>query len=159
MRPKRLDSRSDCGVETTLSVIGGLWKPLILYHLMGGKKRFMELSRLTPQATQRMLTLQLRELEADGVVSRRVFAEVPPRVEYAVTDFGRTLAPILGALREWGERYRVERQGLAPREPCPSIEAPQPAKAQRRGPTVQAPSPEPASDHTPAEAVVAAAPL
>jgi len=105
-------------VETTLSVIGGLWKPLILYHLMGGKKRFMELSRLMPQATQRMLTLQLRELEADGVVTRRVFAEVPPRVEYDLTDFGRTLAPVLGALREWGERFRVERQGLPPRAPC-----------------------------------------
>lgn len=128
MRPKRLNSRSDCGVETTLSVIGGLWKPLILFHLMGGTRRFMELSRLTPQATQRMLTLQLRELEADGVVTRRVFAEVPPRVEYAVTDFGRTLIPVLGALREWGEQYRVERQGLAPREPCATVETPASAK-------------------------------
>ncbi|HEX7947088.1 MAG TPA: helix-turn-helix domain-containing protein, partial [Phenylobacterium sp.] len=61
-------------METTLSVIGGLWKPLILYHLLGGKKRFMELTRLMPRATQRMLTLQLRELEGDGVVTRRVFA-------------------------------------------------------------------------------------
>lgn len=105
-------------METTLSVIGGLWKPLILFHLLDGKKRFMELTRLMPRATHRMLTLQLRELEADGVVSRRVFAEVPPRVEYALTDFGRTLAPILVTLREWGERYRVERQGLAPSEAC-----------------------------------------
>lgn len=120
MRPKRLDSRSDCAVETTLSVVGGLWKPLILYHLMGGKRRFMELSRRIPQATQRMLTLQLRELEADGVVTRQVFAEVPPRVEYSLTEFGRTLAPVLDALRAWGERYRVERQGLPPREPCAS---------------------------------------
>ncbi|HEX7943386.1 MAG TPA: winged helix-turn-helix transcriptional regulator [Phenylobacterium sp.] len=71
-----------------------------------------------------MLTLQLRELEADGVVTREVFAEVPPRVEYAVTDFGRTLAPILGALRERGERYRVERHGLAPGEPCGSATRP-----------------------------------
>ena len=146
MRPKRLNSRSDCGVETTLSVIGGLWKPLILYHLMDGTKRFMELSRLTPQATQRMLTLQLRELEADGVVTRRVFAEVPPRVEYSVTDFGRTLVPVLGALREWGERYRVERQGLAPREHCGTVVAPPPAKIQRRGASTPARSPIPASD-------------
>lgn len=124
VRPKRLDSRSDCAVETTLSVIGGLWKPLILFHLMSGKKRFMALSRLTPQATPRMLTLQLRELEADGVVTREVFAEVPPRVEYAVTDFGRTLVPILGALREWGERYRVEQQGLPPGKPCASAAGP-----------------------------------
>ncbi|WP_332771157.1 winged helix-turn-helix transcriptional regulator [Phenylobacterium sp.] len=146
MRPKRLDSRSDCGVETTLSVVGGLWKPLILYHLMGGKKRFMELSRLVPQATQRMLTLQLRELEADGVVTRRVFAEVPPRVEYAVTDFGRTLVPVLAALREWGERYRVERQGLAPREECGTVEGPPPAKVQRRGASAPGLSPDPDSD-------------
>lgn len=118
MRPKRLDSRSECSVETTLSVIGGLWKPLILYHLLGGKKRFMELTRLMPRATQRMLTLQLRELEGDGVVTRRVFAEVPPRVEYSLTEFGRTLAPILGTLREWGERYRVEQLGLPPRGAC-----------------------------------------
>lgn len=119
-------------METTLSVIGGLWKPLILFHLLDGKKRFMELTRLMPRATHRMLTLQLRELEADGVVARRVFAEVPPRVEYALTDFGRTLAPILGTLREWGERYRVERQGLAPREACltaTSVAAPSSADA------------------------------
>lgn len=118
MRPKRLDSRSGCAVEITLSVIGGLWKPLILFHLLDGKKRFMELTRLMPRATHRMLTLQLRELEADGIVARRIFAEVPPRVEYSLTDFGRTLAPLLGSLREWGELYRVEQQGLAPREPC-----------------------------------------
>lgn len=146
MRPKRLDSRSDCGVETTLSVVGGLWKPLILYHLMGGKKRFMELSRLVPQATQRMLTLQLRELEADGVVTRRVFAEVPPRVEYAVTDFGHTLVPVLAALREWGERYRVERQGLAPREHCGKVEGPSPAKIQRRGASAPGRGPDATSD-------------
>lgn len=113
-----MDSRSGCAVETTLSVIGGLWKPLILFHLLDDKKRFMELTRLMPRATHRMLTLQLRELEADGVVARRIFAEVPPRVEYSLTDFGRTLAPLLGSLREWGELYRVERQGLAPRESC-----------------------------------------
>lgn len=127
-----MDSRSDCAVETTVSVVGGLWKPLILYHLMDGKKRFMELSRLTPQATQRMLTLQLRELEADGVVTRHVFAEVPPRVEYALTDLGRTLAPVLGALRTWGERYRVERQGLPPREACAHAGAKAPAEARGR---------------------------
>jgi DNA-binding HxlR family transcriptional regulator len=137
MRPKRLDTRSDCAVETTLSVIGGLWKPLILYHLFGGKKRFMELSRLMPNATQKMLTLQLRELEADGVVARHVFAEVPPKVEYALTEFGQTLAPILDALRDWGERYRVERQGLPARDPCAAVtpaRASAPSPAPRRAP-------------------------
>lgn len=117
MRPKRLDGKSGCAVELTLSVVGGVWKPLILFHLLGGKRRFMELTRLIPDATQRMLTLQLRELEADGLVVRRVFAEVPPRVEYDVTNLGRTLRPIMLSLREWGQRYRVEHQHLPPFEP------------------------------------------
>lgn len=107
MRPKRLDSKSGCAVEVTLSVIGGLWKPLILFHLLHGKKRFMELTRLMPNTTQRMLTLQLRELEADGIVARVVFPQVPPKVEYGLTPFGTTLAPVLLSLREWGESYQV----------------------------------------------------
>jgi DNA-binding HxlR family transcriptional regulator len=112
MRPKRLDPKSGCAVELTLSVIGGVWKPLILFHLLVGKKRFMELTRLMPNATQRMVTLQLRELEADGLITREVFAEVPPRVEYAATSLARTLAPVMLGLREWGERYRREQQKL-----------------------------------------------
>lgn len=114
MRPKRLDPKSGCAVELTLSVIGGVWKPLILFHLLVGKKRFMELARAVPDVTQRMLTLQLRELEADGLVTRTVFAEVPPRVEYEVTPLGRTLGPLMLALRDWGERYRTEQQNLPP---------------------------------------------
>lgn len=112
MRPKRLDPKSGCAVELTLSVIGGIWKPLILFHLLTGKRRFMELARLIPDVTQRMLTLQLRELEADGLVTRQVFPEVPPRVEYDVTPLGRTLGPLMLALRDWGERYRTEQQKL-----------------------------------------------
>ncbi|MGN6121439.1 MAG: winged helix-turn-helix transcriptional regulator [Sphingomonas oligoaromativorans] len=114
MRSRRLDPKSGCAVELTLSVIGGVWKPLILFHLLGGKKRFMELARLMPSATQRMLTLQLRELEADGLVLRHIYAEVPPRVEYEVTGMARTLAPVMLSLREWGERYRQEQQNLPP---------------------------------------------
>ncbi|MDK4716034.1 helix-turn-helix domain-containing protein [Rhizobium sp. CNPSo 4039] len=117
LRPKRLDPRSGCAVELTLSVIGGVWKPLILFNLLQGKKRFMELTRLIPSATQRMLTLQLRELEADGLVTRHVFPEVPPRVEYEATALARTLGPVMLSLRDWGERYRVEQQQL------PAIEA------------------------------------
>lgn len=114
MRPKRLDPKSGCAVELTLSVIGGVWKPLILFHLLTGRRRFMELTRLIPSATQRMLTLQLRELEADGLVTRDVFPEVPPRVEYDVTPLARTLAPVMISLRDWGERYRDEQQQLPP---------------------------------------------
>jgi DNA-binding HxlR family transcriptional regulator len=111
MRPKRHDSRSGCPVEATLSVIGGLWKPLILFHLMDGKLRFMEITRRIPGATQRMLTLQLRELEADGVLTRRVYPQVPPKVEYELTEFGRTLAPVLLTLRQWGKTY-LESRGV-----------------------------------------------
>ena len=109
MRPKRLDSKSGCAVEVTLSVIGGLWKPVILFHLMHEKKRFMELTRLLPNTTQRMLTLQLRELEADGIVARHVYPQVPPKVEYELTPFGKTLAPVLISLRQWGESYQAQR--------------------------------------------------
>jgi len=114
MRPKRLDPKSGCAVELTLSIIGGVWKPLLLFHVLTGKKRFMELTRLIPSATQRMLTLQLRELETDGLIIRHVYAEVPPRVEYEATALARTLAPVMLSLREWGERYRADQQQLPP---------------------------------------------
>ncbi|CAG9261613.1 winged helix-turn-helix transcriptional regulator [Paraburkholderia caribensis] len=109
MRPKRVDRRSGCAVEVTLSVIGGLWKPVILFHLLHEKKRFMELTRLLPNTTQRMLTLQLRELEADGIITRHVYPQVPPKVEYELTPFGQSLAPVLISLREWGETYQARR--------------------------------------------------
>ncbi|MBN3751465.1 helix-turn-helix transcriptional regulator [Paraburkholderia sp. Tr-20389] len=110
MRPKRLDSKSGCAVEVTLSVIGGLWKPVILFHLLNEKKRFMELTRLMPNTTQRMLTLQLRELEADGIVTRHVYPQVPPKVEYELTPLGKTLEPVLIGLREWGESWQTRRE-------------------------------------------------
>ncbi|WP_044642369.1 winged helix-turn-helix transcriptional regulator [Risungbinella massiliensis] len=95
-----------CPVETTLDVIGGKWKGVILYYLLDEKKRFNELRRLMPGITQRMLSLQLSELENDGVVHREVFAEVPPRVEYSLTDFGKTLSPIIIQMKDWGEKYK-----------------------------------------------------
>ncbi|WP_439109060.1 winged helix-turn-helix transcriptional regulator [Herpetosiphon llansteffanensis] len=95
-----------CPVEATIAVIGGKWKCVILFHLCDGKKRFSQLQRFLPEITQRMLTLQLRELEADGVISRTVYAEVPPRVEYALTEFGESLRPILFLMRDWGQEYR-----------------------------------------------------
>ena len=101
--------RTGCDVEATLSVIGGRWKPVLVCHLLGGRKRFGELRRLTPNATERMITLQLRELEADGVVARHVFAEVPPRVEYEVTEFGRSLEPILVLMQEWGCGFKARK--------------------------------------------------
>ena len=94
-----------CSVEATLDVIGGKWKGVILYHLMNGTKRFGEFRRLMPYVTQRMLTLQLRELEEDGVVHREVYRQVPPKVEYSLTEFGNSLSPILVLMREWGAEY------------------------------------------------------
>lgn len=94
-----------CTVEMTLDVIGGKWKGVILYHLLGGTKRFNELRRLLPGVTQRMLTLQLRELEEDGLVTRKVYAEVPPRVEYSLTEFGTSLKPLLLMMKEWGQQF------------------------------------------------------
>ena len=101
--------KTGCDVEATLSVIGGRWKPVLVCHLLDGRKRFGELRRLTPNATERMITLQLRELEADGVVSRHVYAEVPPRVEYELTEFGRSLEAILELMQEWGGAFKARR--------------------------------------------------
>ena len=89
-----------------MSVIGGVWKPVLVFHLLDGPVRFNALCRLTPNATPRMITLQLRELEADGVIRRTVYPEVPPRVEYELTRIGRTLEPILINLRDWGKAFQ-----------------------------------------------------
>ncbi len=102
-----------CDVEATLSVIGGKWKGIILYHLLEEKKRFNQFRKLMPGVTQRMLTLQLRELENDGVVARKVYTEVPPKVEYSLTEFGRTLEPIIMSMKDWGAEYSKRlRNGL-----------------------------------------------
>ena len=102
-----------CPVALTLSVIGGKWKPTILYFLRDGPRRFNELRRLLPEITQRMLTLQLRALEEDGIVARTVHDEVPPRVDYALTDYGCTLGSIIEAMELWGERHRSAAQDAA----------------------------------------------
>ena len=103
-----------CAVEATLAVVGGRWKPVLLFHLLEGRKRFSDLCRAVPNATQRMITLQLRELEADGVVARHVFAQVPPRVEYELTELGRSLEPLLLQMRDWGERFKATAQSRRP---------------------------------------------
>ncbi len=97
--------RAKCGVETTIAVVGGKWKPMILYALLSGPRRFGELTRLIPEITQRMLTLQLRELEEDGVIAREVYKQVPPKVEYSLTPLGLTVEPILSCMQQWGEHY------------------------------------------------------
>jgi len=98
-----------CPVEQTLDVVGGRWKSILLFHLLTNPMlRFGELRRRLPGATSRMLTLQLRELERDACVERKVYPQVPPRVEYSVTPFGRTLKPVVMALCTWGMEHASE---------------------------------------------------
>lgn len=99
-----------CPVEFTLDVIGGKWKGVLLYHMMDSTVRFNEFRRICPSITQRMLTLQLRELEEDGVVHREVYHQVPPKVEYSLTEFGRSLIPIIKLMRDWGLEYQAKQQ-------------------------------------------------
>lgn len=100
-------NRPACPVEATLELIGGKWKGIILYYLLGGRLRFSELKRQIGCVTQRMLTKQLRELEAHGLVKRIVYAEVPPRVEYELTEVGASLEPIVHTLKAWGEEHAL----------------------------------------------------
>lgn len=98
----------NCPVGVVLRILGGKWKLSILCALLDGTKRFSELRRLNPGITQRMLTNQLRELEADLVVTRKIYAEVPPKVEYSLTEVGKKLQPILQQLEEWGRTYLLD---------------------------------------------------
>jgi len=97
----------NCPVKLTAEIIGGKWKPLILFFLEGGTRRFSELQRLIPGTTKKMLTKHLRELERDGLVHRTVFAQVPPRVEYSLTKHGVSLRPVLVSMSAWGKKHRA----------------------------------------------------
>lgn len=121
MRGALLCDLPRCAVARTVDLVGGKWKSVVLFYLLDGTLRFNELRRKIPGITQRMLTLQLRELETDGLVRRTVFPVVPPHVEYALTPFGRTLEPVLRSMAEWGTRHkrRTER-ALAERDTLPA---------------------------------------
>lgn len=95
----------DCSLELTIDLIGGKWKLIILWYLMDGTKRFSELKNSIPSITQKMLTQQLRELEDNNIISRKVYAVVPPRVEYTMTEYGVSLTPILKELCTWSRNY------------------------------------------------------
>ena len=97
---------SECPVEHVLALIGGKWKPMIIYHLLSGTHRFSEIRRKIPQATQQMLTLHLRQLEEDGLVVRTIYPEVPPRVEYSLSPVGRSLVPVFDKMLEWGQEHQ-----------------------------------------------------
>jgi DNA-binding HxlR family transcriptional regulator len=105
MRKQRHQVYGNCPVEAALDIMGGKWKAILLFHILEGTKLFGELGRLLPGLTQRMLTTHLRELEADGVIARTVYPQVPPKVEYSITPFGRTLEPLLRELALWAEAH------------------------------------------------------
>ena len=99
-----------CAMDVTMNYIGGKWKTVVLWYLRKDKKRFSELRKLIPNITEKMLSLQLKDLEVDGIIKRKVYAEVPPRVEYYLTDFGKTLIPMLEEIARWG-RNLAETKG------------------------------------------------
>jgi len=109
MRKQRHKQYTNCPVEAALDIIGGKWKSIILFRVMEKTRRFNELRKLLPNITQRTLTNQLRELERDGLLQRKIFAEVPPKVEYSITEFGTTLEPVLITLKNWAETYMPEK--------------------------------------------------
>lgn len=117
-----ITQRKTCPMETTLGLIGGKWKPIILWHLYDeGTLRFSEIKRAIPHATEKMLTQHLRELESDRLVHRHVFAQVPPKVEYSLTEHGVSLGPLLVAMHDWGVRYsEAERTSAAHAQDAPA---------------------------------------
>lgn len=103
----KAEFRPSCGLEAALGIMGGKWKPLILYHISYEPRRFGELRRLVQGISEKMLIQQLRELQTDGIVARHDFQEVPPKVEYSITPFGETLAEALKPLCAWGTQHRA----------------------------------------------------
>jgi DNA-binding HxlR family transcriptional regulator len=104
---------TECPIRTTIDVIGGKWKPLILFQLKNGPQRFSALRRSIPDVTQKMLTDRLKELERDGIVHREVYAVVPPKVEYSLTPYGEGLKPILAAMAKWGTGHRLRKSSTS----------------------------------------------
>lgn len=102
----------DCGLEVALSVIGGKWKPIVLFYLNGGPRRYGELKRLVTGISEKVLVQQLRELARDGIIQRRDYHEVPPRVDYEMTEFGQSLSTALVPLCDWGSANRNRVQAL-----------------------------------------------
>ncbi|MEM9326730.1 MAG: helix-turn-helix domain-containing protein [Bacteroidota bacterium] len=112
MGKKTYENPLDCPVTRAVSFIGGRWKPIILYSLTGGSLRFGQLAAYIPTISRKMLTEQLRELERDGLVTRTAYAEIPPRVEYALSEIGKTVIPVMNVMCEWGKTTAVELEAL-----------------------------------------------
>lgn len=99
------NKKYNCPLEMAVDLIGGKWKVVILWHLSEKTLRFNEIRRIFPDITHKMLAQQLRELESDGIIHRKVYAQSPPKVEYSLTEFGRSLTPLLQAMNHWGAAY------------------------------------------------------
>ncbi len=106
------DNDECCPVEYTIGVVGGKYKPLLLWHLQNGALRFNELRKLVPKATAKMLTQHLRELEADGIVKRQIFPVIPPKVEYSLTKLGKSVMPVMQAMCDWGLKHRHRKKSV-----------------------------------------------
>jgi DNA-binding HxlR family transcriptional regulator len=103
MYERKIPRKVECGITFIMEIIGGKWKPCLIYHIDQGAKRPSELQRQNPTATRRVLNQQLKELEEHGIIKRVVYAELPPKVEYSLTDMGRTLLPVIHVMYNWGE--------------------------------------------------------
>ena len=133
MYKKKIPLDLDCGVRIAIEVMGGKWKSCILYRLEEGNKRPSELHRLFKDANPRVINQQLKELEKYGMIRKTIFPEVPPCVEYAITDDGRSLLPIVHLLKEWGERFRPKMEAILEKERF-DIE---PVEKERRSPVLK----------------------
>jgi len=105
-----------CAMDITMNYIGGKWKTVVLWYLRKDKKRFSELRRLIPNITEKMLSLQLKDLEHDGIVGRKLYAEVPPKVEYFLTDFGKSMIPMLEEIARWGRNLGESKGKMVDKE-------------------------------------------
>jgi DNA-binding HxlR family transcriptional regulator len=105
-----------CAMDVTMDYIGGKWKTVVLWYLRNDKKRFSELRRLIPNITEKMLSLQLKGLEHDGVIGRKIYAEVPPKVEYFLTDFGKSMIPMLEEFARWGRNLAQSKGKIVDKE-------------------------------------------
>lgn len=115
------DKEYSCPIEVAMELVSGKWKLLIIWHLRNKTRRFSDLQRKIPKVTQKMLTQQLRELEADGLINREVYPVVPPKVEYSLTPFGKSFEPVLNMMLVWGHAY-AEKEGEVEYELSPDIE-------------------------------------
>jgi len=119
MSSKRIEAKACepawCPIEVSLEVMGGMWKVIIVRELLGGTKRYSQLHRALKRVTHKMLAQQLRELERDGLVARKVYPQVPPKVEYSLTNLGKSLGPLLDSMHAWGERVISSRRSVSGR--------------------------------------------